>query len=121
LTNGLLVENSVGGFSTLTEGGALYVAGGIATFTNITLDTNFAESNFGGLNAGGALYVAAGSVTIQNCAFEADVAYGINGGAGIGGAIYVAGGSVSLSKNTTFAFNFASTSNPDIFGAYTIG
>ena len=41
-------------------------------------------------------------------------------GQGIGGGLYIASGTVCLSKNTVVAGNIASTSNPDIFGLFTI-
>jgi len=36
------------------------------------------------------------------------------------GAKRIAGGSVCISKNTTFSNNFASITDPDIFGSYTV-
>jgi hypothetical protein len=107
-------------------GGAIYQAGGVLSITNSDFANMYATSYAGGLAAGGALYVAAGATTIQNCNFNHDLAYGLPyplgypAGEGIGGAIYIAGGSVCISSNTTFASDFASTSNPDIFGPYTI-
>jgi hypothetical protein len=40
-------------------------------------------------------------------------------GEGVGGAVYIAGGSVRISKKTGFLDNFASTSDPDVFGPFT--
>jgi hypothetical protein len=41
-------------------------------------------------------------------------------GSGIGGGLYIAGGTVTVSKKTSFSGNIATTSDPDIFGPYTI-
>ncbi len=111
------------GFSLAQEGGAIYQAGGVSNVTNCTF---FENSVYGPVAQGGAIYVAGGSLDIQNSTFQNNVAVGtdnlgnVGGGLGVGGAVYIAGGTVRISKNTTFAGDFASTSNPDVFGPYTI-
>ena len=79
-----------------------------------------ASDQFGLAGFGGAIYIAGGSVTINNCTFEDDSAGELFFGSqeGFGGAIYIAGGSVAVSSTTTFAGDFASTSNPDIYGPF---
>jgi hypothetical protein len=100
-------------------GGALYQAGGSLSLTNCTFANDEASGGLDTLAEGGALYIAGGTTTIQKCAFDSDSAVA-SVGQGSGGAIYIAGGSVCISKNTTFAGNIASTSDPDVFGSFTL-
>jgi hypothetical protein len=101
-------------------GGGLYQAGGTVSLTNCTFADDRAFGNGTVLAEGGALYIAGGTTTVQNCAFDGDVAGDGPSNTGYGGAIYIAGGSVCISKNTTFAGDFASTSDPDVFGPFTL-
>jgi hypothetical protein len=111
------------GFSLAQEGGAIYQADGLLNVTNCTF---FGNSVSGPVAQGGAIYIAGGSLDIQNSTFQNNAAIGtddlgnVGGGVGDGGAIYIAGGTVCISKNTTFAGDFASTSNPDVFGPFTL-
>jgi hypothetical protein len=96
-------------------GGAIYQAGGSLTVTNCTF-TNDEAFSFGGLAEGGALYVAAGTATIQNCAFDNDSAIASGGGQGFGGAIFVGpDGSITISKNTSFVGDTATTAGNNIY------
>jgi hypothetical protein len=97
------------------KGGGIYMAGGVLSATNCTFASEVLVQE-GGLAEGGALYIAAGTATIQNCSFDNDSAIGLNGGEGFGGAIYVAGdGSISISKNTDFVGDTASTAGNNIY------
>jgi hypothetical protein len=108
----------------VAQGGAIYEAGGTLTLTNCTLFGCIVESS--AVAEGGAIYVAGGSLSIQHCAFENNTA-GVgapfqlpDAPDGVGGAIYIAGGSVCISENTSFTGDTASTSNPDVFGSFTV-
>jgi hypothetical protein len=98
----------------VAQGGAIYQAAGTLSVTNSTFNLDEAD---GAVGQGGAIYIASGSLTIQNSAFVQDRAVRP---VGQGGAIYIAGGSVWISKNTIFTDNFASTSDPDVFGFFTL-
>jgi hypothetical protein len=119
LTNDQYVGNVISGGDT-AQGGAIYLAGGSLVATNCFFGGNFVSA---GDAQGGAIYVANGDLTIQNCAFQFNAAnpFGNPGvDQGVGGAIYIAGGSVCISHNTTFANDFALTSDPEVFGSFTI-
>jgi hypothetical protein len=122
MTNSLIAGNVANSWfcGPGAEGGGIYVANGSLSINNCTLESNLAESSSDAL--GGAIYVAGGSVAIEHHnSFRANQALGFSpSSAGIGGAVYIAGGSVCLANNTTFSGDFASTSNPDIFGPYTL-
>jgi predicted outer membrane repeat protein len=97
-------------------GGAVYVAGGTTTVTNVTMSANSAQGGWGaagGSGEGGGLYVAGGTVTLTNTTLSSNSAQGGDaipspisiwdggpGGLGAGGGLYVAGGTVSLSNDT---------------------
>jgi hypothetical protein len=97
-------------------GGGVYVAGGSATLTNVSLSSNTARGGyfvfgnyppvpFGLPGYGGGLYVAGGIVTLTSATLASNLAQGCNvhrgsGGNGFGGALYVAGGSVTLRNDT---------------------
>ena len=68
---------------------------------------------------GGGIYVADGSLDLDHTAITDDSA---TGPTGVGGGLYVAGGSVCMDQATLAAFsgNFATTSNNDIFGPFTL-
>jgi hypothetical protein len=81
-------------------GGAVYIAGGTANITNITLTGNRA---YGGgdevaIAFGGALYVAAGQINLTNTTVTNNQEIGSR--AGGGGGIYIAGGTVTLASDT---------------------
>jgi hypothetical protein len=101
----------------VSQGGAIYLAGGSLVIQNSTFQDN--ETIGDGSSLGGAIYVAGGSLAIQNSTFQDNSALA-DSGQGIGGAIYIAGGSVCISQKTTFAGNFASTSDPDVYGPFTV-
>jgi hypothetical protein len=116
LTNTTFSGNGAFDSSSENAGGAIYQAGGTLVLTNDSFANNGVVNNpYNGLGSalGGAIYVAAGSLTVQNCDFSGNAAQ-------VGGAIYIAGGTVCISKNTTFVDNFASTSDPDVFGNFTV-
>jgi hypothetical protein len=105
-------NNSV--FGLVAFGGAIYQAGGTLTVTNSTFASDTAQAT--GLAGGGALYVAGGTATIQKCAFDYDSALGFFGGEGLGGAIFVApDGSITISKNSSFVGDTASTAGNTIY------
>jgi hypothetical protein len=96
-------------------GGGVYVAGGTATLTNVTLSSNSVQGGAGpyypdGYNAGpggngfgGGLYVAGGTVTLSNVTVSSNSALGgvgLSGGNGYGGGVCVVGGSVTLINDT---------------------
>jgi hypothetical protein len=78
----------------LAYGGGLYVSGGTASLTKVTLYSNTAQGGDGG--SGGWLYVKGRRIGYA----------GGNGGNGLGGGMYVAGGTVNL-HNTTVDHNSA--------------
>jgi hypothetical protein len=86
-------------------GGGLYVAGGTATLTNVTVSSNSAQGgdgSQGGFACGGGLYVAGGTVTLTNAAVSSNAAQGGVGSFardGDGGGLYVAGGTVTLTSD----------------------
>jgi hypothetical protein len=99
-------------------GGGVYVAGGTAALTGVTLSANTARGGSGYAGAdgcGGGLYVAGGAVTLTGVTLSANTARGGNGGSdfniyggleaggqggpggpGFGGGLYAAGGTVEL-------------------------
>jgi hypothetical protein len=101
-------------------GGAIYATGATVTVSNSLLFAN--ACMFGDANLGGGIYLGGGNLTLTNDTFLGDVAIdpGLSGSTGIGGAVYIASGNACISKNTTFTNDFATTSNPDVFGIYTI-
>jgi hypothetical protein len=99
----------------VAEGGAIYVGGGTVTLTNSTFLNDQVNAD-DALAAGGAIYVAAGNATVKNCSFDGDSAVGVLGGDGFGGAVYVApDGSITISKNTSFMGDSASTGGNNVF------
>jgi hypothetical protein len=84
----------------------------------------------GGNGQGGGIYTNSSTVTIIGGGFTLDGASG--GGAGhggtaghggvtgqgVGGAMYIVDGAVRIHKNTDIEADFASTSDPDVFGPY---
>ena len=99
------------------------------SLSNSVLSLNLAQGGasgsraIGGSGEGGGIFVgAAGSASLDQTDILLDLAQGglgYDGGAngeGTGGGLYVTtGGTVTLKKSTV-AFNFASTSNNDIYG-----
>jgi hypothetical protein len=93
----------------------------------------------GGSGYGGAIYITDGSLHVVSGSFAHDQALagaagagGARGtgsggsagsagaaGQGVGGAVYIAGGTVEIGVKTTFANNFATTSDDDVFGPFT--
>jgi hypothetical protein len=118
------------------SGGGIYIAGGIASFTNATLSANTAQGGQGqpgggfqaeGGNAfGGGMYVAGGTVRLHSTTVNGNTAKGGGGPAGgfaLGGGLYIAStASVCLDAftETHFYHNSASFSGPDIYGSYTM-
>ncbi len=105
-------------------GGGVYVAGGTATLTHVTLSANSAVGGsgaIGGHGKGGGLYVAGGAVALNSATLSANSAKGgvggysygppkpplvLHGGMGAGGGMYVAAGTVGV-DTTTFSSNSA--------------
>ena len=99
-----------------------------------TLIVNAAQGGAGGAGSnggngqGGGVFVlgtTTGSIDSTLIAFNAAIGgnsgSGGTSGEGIGGGLYIdAGADVTLSKSTKVIFNFASTSDDNIFGTYTI-
>jgi hypothetical protein len=117
-------------------GGGLYIAGGTANLTGVTVNSNRAQGGTGGYNAGGTptgicggaggdgggasgggLFVAGGSVTLTSVVLENNSAVGGRGetgcpsgagGNGLGGGLYVGGGAIVTLCSDTIEFNVAS-------------
>jgi hypothetical protein len=125
-------------------GGGLYVGGGTALLTGVTISSNTAQGGAGG-NAprrnpagnvghglGGGLYAAGGVVTLRDTSFTgntaqggaADKGAGATAGMGIGGGLYFEAdvqAVIDALTITRFRRNKASTSDPNIAGPYTVG
>jgi hypothetical protein len=72
----------------------------------------------GGNGDGGGIYnIGTASLTNTYVAFNEAIG-GSGGGQGVGGGLYVGGGSMTLLGTTEVVFNFASTSNSNIYGPY---
>ncbi len=133
-----------GGAGAPGSAGSIGEGGGIslivvpsALVTGCTLAGNVAQGGAGGSGGVGAPGVSGGidlafgsSVTVSNTTLINNQAIGGAGGAGdvgcegggegVGGGINVGtGAGVTLSKSSKVLFNFASTSNDNIFGVYT--
>jgi fibronectin-binding autotransporter adhesin len=89
------------------------------TVTNSTIALNAAIGGSGGGNGdGGGIYnIGTASLTNTYVAFNEAIG-GSGGGQGVGGGLYVGGGSMTLLGTTEVVFNFASTSNSNIYGPY---
>ncbi len=132
------------GFGGSGAGGGIFIAGGTAALDNITLYSNTAQGGdggsangrqnaefggkgFGGDGLGGGLYVAGGTVSLNGTSANHNTAKGGHGqaadGVGQGGGFYFAATTSVLLDAFTQAHtthNSASTSDPDIFGFYTL-
>jgi hypothetical protein len=121
LTNNIAVGNGIGG---TVAGGGIYATAATVTVSNSLLSGNVAFN--GGDDFGGGIYFAGGTLTLSNDTFVGDrtgfLVYPppIPPEIGIGGALYIGGGTACISQNTTFSGDFALTSNPDVFGPFTI-
>ncbi|HUC85240.1 MAG TPA: choice-of-anchor Q domain-containing protein, partial [Candidatus Acidoferrales bacterium] len=85
--------------NTLTDGGAIYNAGGNVWLVGCTLTNNLAQSSaVNGLSRGGALFNNGGVASLYQCVITGNSAIG--GGVellqGLGGAIYNTNGSVAI-------------------------
>lgn len=138
-----------GGLGGSGLGGGLYVAAGTVTLNSATFSANTAQGGSGGAGIricnrfgcrlipgrggnglGGAMYVASGTVTLNNTTMSGNTAQGGLdfypggiAGRGVGGGLYIAPAAiVSLDAFTqsNVINNTASTSDPDIFGSYTL-
>ena len=101
------------------EGGGIYQAAGTLAVSHCSFTYNEALGfGSGGVALGGGIYVGGGTLTLTNSTISGSYVYGTTG---IGGGLYIAGGSVCMDRTTFLAIvgNFASTSNPDIFGPFT--
>lgn len=104
-------------------GGGVYIAGGTATLTDVTLSSNYVtggsgatitsgidfNASPGGNGYGGGLYVAGGAVTLTNVALTSNSAWGgggLFGGNAYGGGVCVAGGTATMT-NVTLSSNTA--------------
>jgi hypothetical protein len=126
-------------------GGAGGAGGNSGTSNNVNRNFRLANAGSGGAggnggtSSGGGFYVADGNLTIHAGSFSGNQAVngsGTGGGAkgtvgrggsagsagtggqGIGGAGYIANGNVLISTATVFAGDFASTSDPEVFGTF---
>jgi hypothetical protein len=120
ITGSLIANNSASGTLALGRGIAMETfftkdAANVLTITNSTLEGNqvvaTGSSGFG--YSGTAAF--SGALITLNSAIG-----GSGGGKGIGGGLYVAAGTLTLSPSTKVVANFASTSNNNIFGPYTV-
>jgi hypothetical protein len=103
------------------------------TLTGGSLNLNVAQGgtagsgSSGGSGSGGGVYIlGTTSASIDKTSIYANSALGgsrgkgVSAGQGVGGGLYIdTGASVTLSSPIEVFFNFASTSNGDIFGVYT--
>jgi hypothetical protein len=108
ITASSLIENAVwGGVAGRRGGGLAHIGGG--------------ADGQAGDGLGGGLFVAGGTLSVASSQFTGNQANGL-GGRGIGGGLYIGDGTVCLDAATLAAFfaNVADTSDPDIFGPYTI-
>lgn len=135
-------------------GGGLYIGGGTASLTGVTLSANTARGGDGGdgLNVfvhtrldsgklvippgnggaglGGGIYAAGGTVAVRTSSVSTNSALGGASGKGSGGAAGIGAGggvylaplaSVTIDSFTQFKRNKASTSDPNVYGPYTVG
>jgi hypothetical protein len=130
LGNGAKIQNNqaIGGkFDRVVGngyGGGIYVAGGTANLSNVSLSSNTAQGGLGGMKStgsgsvggdgfGGGLYVSSGTVNLSNVTLLSNTALGGRGGNGLsygapggpggngwGGALQVSGGTVSVIGST---------------------
>jgi hypothetical protein len=91
----------------------VYVAGGTAALTNVTLASNIAVGGrspyVGAGSYGGAVYVAAGTVVLSDATLSSNIARGGPGratGLSRGGAVFVGAGTVTL-RNDAISGNSA--------------
>jgi hypothetical protein len=123
-------------------GGALDIAGGTASVSDTTFTLNVAQGGAGGggshlrpgaaggNGSGGGVYLAGDLVTLLGVSVNGNSAVGGAGGKkggtkgqGIGGGVYIAaatGVTLDLFTRDHVKRNTASTSDPDIYGAYTV-
>ncbi len=120
LDAGTLIENNHAVGATGRQGGdglggGVYVAGGTATLTNVSLAGNTAwggsvgtgtSGGNGGHGFGGAIYVSGGTVTMtgvslsSNSAWGGDAPGGVAAGNAYGGALFAAAGTLTLRNDT---------------------
>lgn len=123
LTNSTLEDNIVEFDDAVQgndEGGGIYQAAGTLTVSHCSLSANEALClGGGGVALGGGIFVGGGTLTLTNSTISGNLA---EGATGIGGGLYIAAGYVCMDRPTFLAItgNSASTSNPDIFGPFTI-
>jgi hypothetical protein len=131
------------------RGGGLFIDGGTALLSGVTIASNTARGGAGGdgysshgnadggesgaqggNGLGGGMYIAAGEVSLRNCVVTNNVAKGgtagkLGGaaGQGVGGGLYIVSPLVILDLYSVSHVNRnkASTSNADIYGTYLLG
>ena len=124
-------------------GGGIAIASGTANLTNVTVVSNtakggnggkglngklssYAPDGVGGNGLGGGIYVGSGSVLLVGTAMNQNTATGGNGlisGVGQGGGMYIKAGALVALDAFTLAnvkHNHASTSDPDIYGSFSL-
>jgi Chlamydia polymorphic membrane protein (Chlamydia_PMP) repeat len=100
------------------EGGAIAADFGVDAISDCTIIANAAIGGAGGGSGfGGGIFTDA-TLTVTDTLITLNVADGGSGGQGIGGGLYIGAGTTTLTGKTNVVFNFASTSNDNIFGSY---
>jgi hypothetical protein len=96
------------------------------TVTGGAIARNLAEGGLAGSAAvagngwGGGVFIGAGTATIDGTFIVFNEASGRSTGHGIGGGVYISSGaSAKITKKNFVVFNFATTSDDDIFGVFT--
>jgi hypothetical protein len=87
------------------SGGGLYLSGGTANLTGVSIDNNLALAGVGANAYGGGLYLAAGTLNLSSATVDGNqatardtIAFAAN--TCNGGGLYVAGGTANLSGDT---------------------
>jgi predicted outer membrane repeat protein len=110
------------------SGGGLYLSGGTANLTGVSIDNNLALAGVGANAYGGGLYLAAGTLNLSSATVDGNQVTARTGGFGepntcAGGGLYVAGGTANLSGDTVDGnsapgfFEGNSSSNENFGGA----
>ena len=120
--NGSSGGNGMGG-AIANQDGAVLTVSHTLLFGNLSRG---GDGDVGGDGLGGGLYVDGGTVQVDHTHIVRNLAVGgagttgLNDGQGIGGGVYVApGGKACKDAKTRITKNEASTSNDDVFGAFT--
>jgi hypothetical protein len=105
------------------QDGAVLTVSHTLLFGNLALGGDGGPSGNGGNGLGGGLYISGGTAQLESACIVDNQAVGGSGGAGgqdsqgIGGGVYIATGiSACADGGTRIDYNFASTSDDDVFG-----